>query len=327
MGGPQRSNLLITCGGRLSWKWKIGTKPPSHFGSMTRNALPCYSRSKARKRELEEERRGLLLREEELKKQQSSISSLQAQIDTTQDLLLRLEAKVQERTVLEERRNRAARETQASLQAENEALRPEMEALRRRIDTLESAEGASCPLCGQPLTPQHRKSTLLQLRAEGTEKGDRFRANRALMEETSAIQRELQSALEGLSAADVERLACSNSLAQLRERLQTLQKADAEWATQGKKRLKELGKVLEGEKYALEARKELTKVNKYLATLGYDAAAHDATRAAELAQRAADEEYRKLESARAAREPLESEITKSEIRDRQSRIGHRKPGI
>ena len=69
------------------------------------------------------------------------------------------------------------------LKAENEALKIEMDELKVRIDTLDSADGATCPLCGQPLSAQHRKVTLKQLQAEGKEKGDRFRANKSNIEE------------------------------------------------------------------------------------------------------------------------------------------------
>jgi DNA repair protein SbcC/Rad50 len=291
------------------------------FREHDKERAPLLQKIAGEKARLEEEQRSLALREQDVKNQQATIGDLQSQIEAAEELLLILEAKVGERAALEERRA-AARETQVRLQAENEALRPEMAALRQRIDTLESAEGAACPLCGQPLSPEHRESTLEQLRAEGTEKGDRFRANKVLMDETTAAQREVQSGLDGLSTAEVERLACSNSLAQLRERIQSLQKAEVEWGSQGRKRLKELAHILKDEKYALDAQKELAKVNKYLAGLGYEAAAHDATRTAEQAQRPADEDYRKLESARAALAPLESEITnlKSEVANREAEI-------
>jgi len=64
------------------------------------------------------------------------------------------------------------------------------------------------------------------------------------------------------------------------------------------------------------------KVDKELATLGYDAAAHDAARRAELQARPAEAEYRLLESARAALKPLDDEIAnlESEIKNRQSEI-------
>ncbi len=295
------------------------------FREHDKERAPLLQKIAGEKARLEEEQRSLTFREQEVKNQQATIGGLQSQIEAAEELLLILEAKVSERAALEERRA-AARETQVRLQAENEALRPEMAALRQRIDTLESAEGAACPLCGQPLSPEHRESTLQQLRGQGTEKGDRFRANKVLMDETSALQREVQSGLDGLSTAEVERLACSNSLAQLRERIQSLQNAAVEWGSQGKKRLKELAQILKDEKYALDAQKELARVNKYLAGLGYEAAAHDATRTAEQAQRPADEEYRKLEFSAGCPRPVGERDRESQVRSRQPRGRDRDPG-
>ena len=65
------------------------------------------------------------------------------------------EEKAEFRTQLESQRN-SARERQAELKAENEALKTDMNQLKERIDTLKFAEGASCPLCGQQLSEEHR---------------------------------------------------------------------------------------------------------------------------------------------------------------------------
>ena len=103
-----------------------------------------------------------------------------------------------------------------------------------------------------------------------------------------------------------------------------MQQAIRDWEANGSKHLKDLEKTLSGEKYALESRKELARVDKNLAGLGYDAAAHDRTRANELVQRVADEDYRKLESARAALAPLESEISnlRSDIKSHELDIAN-----
>jgi exonuclease SbcC len=67
--------------------------------------------------------------------------------------------------------------------------------------------------------------------------------------------------------------------------------------------------MLDSEKFSVESRKKLARIDKELAALGYEAAAHDAARRAELQARSAESTYRALESARAALKPLEDEIT------------------
>ena len=44
----------------------------------------------------------------------------------------------------------------SGLEATNKAMRGEMDELKDRIDRLDAAEGATCPLCGQPLDEDHR---------------------------------------------------------------------------------------------------------------------------------------------------------------------------
>lgn len=66
---------------------------------------------------------------------------------------------------------------------------------------------------------------------------------------------------------------------------------------------------LERVTFAAEARKQLTKLDKELARLGYDASAHDEARRAEANGRSSEEEYRNLKSARAVSKQIESEIS------------------
>jgi exonuclease SbcC len=289
-------------------------KIASSFRENEKDRAPLLELIAVEKARLEEEQRSLLIENGSISDQQSEIGDLKSEIDKRQKLLAEAESKVAERGQLEHERN-AARERQAELKAENESLKIEMDELKVRIDTLESAEGATCPLCGQPLSAQHRKITLKQLHADGKEKGDRFRTNRSIFDELAVKINVFESKIEKLSSAENERIAYSNSVAQFTERIERLSSLSNDWETIGRKRLKEVEKVLDSKKYAVEAQKQLTKVDKALAKLGYDAAVHDAAREMELEQRRSDEEYRKLESTRAALAPLDNEIQnlKSEI--------------
>ncbi len=282
-------------------------KVASSFREHEKERSPLLEQIAAERARVEEEQRSLLIEKESIKDQQSEIINLNSEIDKLKILIAEAESKVAERSQLEHERN-AARVRQAEIKTENEALKLEMDELKVRINTLESAEGAACPLCGQPLSAQHRKITLKQLQADGKEKGDRFRANKSLTEELTVNIKVYESKVGNLSSAENERLAYSNSSAQLTERIERLESLSKDWEINGRKRLKELEKVLDNGKYAVEAQKQLAKLDKELAKLGYDAAAHDAIREMELKQRISDEEYRKLESTRAALAPLDNEI-------------------
>jgi exonuclease SbcC len=216
----------------------------------------------------------------------------------------------------------SAREKQAELKAENETLRAAMNPLDERIKKLESATESQCPLCDQPLTPEHRADTIERLMSEGKDMGDRFRANKTEMEELTARLGGLEKSLKQFANVEHEQLTQSNAVAQLQERLEALERQSAEWEQTGAKRLKEVTKLLESGKYADEARKRLAKLDKELAKLGYDASAHDAVRQAEAEGRGAEEELSNLKSARGVLKQIDDELAnlQNEIENRKSEI-------
>ena len=208
----------------------------------------------AEKARLDEERRGLKTQLSVISDQSSVVSELTGRIEGARKSLTEAEEMLAKRNELEENRN-AARDEFASLKAENELRKLEMDELKARIDQLESAEGATCPLCGQELSEAHRKSTLKQLQKEGKEKGDRFRANKSRMDELTKVIAEIESQIAKLSNAERERLTLSNSITQWTERIESAQKAVQQWETGGAARLKEVESILASEKFAAEVRK------------------------------------------------------------------------
>jgi exonuclease SbcC len=270
---------------------------------------------------LDEEQRSLLIEEETIRDQKSMIEDLQMEIEHAEGSLKDAEAKVAERLQLEGERN-AARERQAELKAENEALKADMNELKERIDSLKAAEGASCPLCGQELSAEHREATLIQLESEGRQEGDRFRANQAESTELAKKNTNYESQITRLSSAENERIRYASEISLLTERMETLERFAREWEITGRKRLKEVAKILDTDKYAVDEQKQLAKLEKQLEKLGYDVSAHDNAREAELERRAVEAEYANLKSAKEVSKQIESEIVslKSEIKNREAEI-------
>jgi DNA repair protein SbcC/Rad50 len=296
-------------------------KIASEFHEHEKDRAPLLGQIASERARLEEELRSLILEGQEIEDQAVSIKNLRSEIENTGKLLAEAEKRIAKRASLEEDRIRA-REHLAKLKAENESLKAEMEELKLRIDKLDTAEGAACPLCGQSLTDQHRKSTLKQLRVEGKEKGDTFRSNKGSMDDVATDINDFESEIGKLSTGENERLAYSNLVAQLTERMESMQSQSNSWESTGKQRLKAVEKILESEKYAADAQKLLAKLDKQLAKMGYDASAHDAVRKAEFEKRQAEEEFNQLEKARATLRPIEDEITNltKQIRDQGSAI-------
>jgi exonuclease SbcC len=232
---------------------------------------------------------------------------LQAQLVEVRRVASEAEAQVAARAHLEVDLQ-DARQRLAEARAENPRLKAEMDDLKTRIDRLTQIEGAVCPLCGQPLSPQDRQALIAAMTAQGTEKGDRFRANRSLLEQADQLVRGLEGQLQSLGQVDQQIRLYNQSIAQIENRLATLENQSQAWEAQFGPRLAEVIQLLVGESYAPQARARLGEIDAELKAIGYDAAAHDADRRAELEGRVAEEELRILEQARAAIAPLEREI-------------------
>ncbi|MGA7195249.1 MAG: SMC family ATPase [Anaerolineales bacterium] len=208
----------------------------------------------AEKSRLEEEKRGLKEQEQAMNGQHLAINDLTAQVESARKSLNEAEEKIAKRNEFEQNRN-AAREEYAKLKAQNELLKVEMDELKEHIDQLEAAEGATCPLCGQALSEEHRQSTLKQLQDEGKEKGDRFRTNKTNIDDLAKQIADYESQIAKVENAERERLKLSNSVTQLTERIETIKDSIKNWETVGAKRLKEVEKILSTEKYSVESQK------------------------------------------------------------------------
>jgi exonuclease SbcC len=293
----------------------------SQFREYEKERAPLLEQIAVEKAKLEQELEGLGEQRLAISDQLTAVSELDAQIVSAEASLKQAEAKAAERAELEEQRS-TARERQAELKAENDALKVVMNELKERIDSLKAAEGATCPLCGQELSPEHRKGTLKQLESEGKEKGDRFRANQAEAVELAGQIKEYETRLAGLASADNERVRYASEISQLTERLETLNNLAKEWEATGKKRLKEVEKILGTAKYAADEHKRLAKLDKELEKLGYDVSAHESAREKELQLRSVEEEHLNLKSAKEVSKQIAGEIVnlKSEIKNREAEI-------
>ncbi len=243
--------------------------------------------------------------------------TLEAEVQAARGQVSAAEARLAERLQLEEQAH-LSREQQVDLKAENERLKKEMNDLKERIEKLKVAQGAACPLCGQSLSEQHRLETLDGLEAEGTRRGDAFRANRLELDSLTGQLDAWQERLRGLAPAEQERLQASGRVMQLSERLDSLLSRAREWEQGGAQRLKELAGLLGTGAYAPEARQSLAQLNRELAALGYDAAAHDAARRAEEEARPAEEDFRRLETAREVSRQISGEVQslEADLRER-----------
>lgn len=239
------------------------------------------------------------------------VSDLDAEIHSVKKSLAEVESKIEERESVEKQRNEA-KEKLAGLKSENESLKVEMDELKKRIVSLEKTDGAECPLCGQELTEAHRKSTLNELNKDGKKKGDQFRKNKDEIAELEEKVKSYEKQVTSYKNLDDERLRFSNALSTSNLKLESINSQNAEWEKTGAKRLKEINRILESGKFAVESQKELTKLDKEIAKLGYDISLHESKRKEEIELRAVEEDYSKLDKAKDLSKRIEKEIKELE---------------
>ncbi len=257
---------------------------------------------------LNQERQTLLGQREQIALASAEISDGTAQLEVLQGAAREAEAQLAGRVELQARLQEA-RQRLAEAKAENPRLKAEMEGLKTRIDQLSSAEGALCPLCGGPLSPQERQKLVSELSAQGKEMGDRYRANKEMLDKADLLVSDLERQIAAFSQVDDEQRARSQTIAQLASRLEVLEGQRLDWETKGATRLEQIEQDLQQETFAPQAQARLGEIDAELKAIGYDAAAHHAARQAESQGRAAETDLRALERAQAAIAPLDREIS------------------
>jgi exonuclease SbcC len=261
----------------------------------------------AQRARLNQELETLRTEQQNVQAQNTSCVELDIQLVTARKDLERTEYNLKHRSELDEQLQ-TAHTRLAEAKAENPRLRAEMTQLKERIDQLSTTEGAECPLCGRPLEPYDRLRLVDELKTQGTELGDRFRSNQAFLNEADEKVRALQMEINILSRSENERLAEVQAITRLENQIEAIRQKDNEWQKKGAKRMAEVQQILATEQFSVDARQHLAQIDEELIGIGYDAAAHDASRLQEVELRTADEEYRALESARATLQPLQREI-------------------
>lgn len=189
------------------------------------------------------------------------------------------------------------REERSSSSTRKKTLTTEGQEMNERIDTLEQAEGANCPLCGQPLDDDHREAILADLMLERDTKREEYRQATERVaeigEETKLIQVEIEAL--GVQLAELPKLRsrAGGLEKQAEDRLAAQARVDE--ADAG---LQSILSILENEDYAHEIRQQLADVDAERQAIGYDRSAHDEAQSALKEYTAYEAQFRDLEFAR-----------------------------
>ncbi len=261
----------------------------------------------AERSRLEQELKTLKEQQQQAIQLENELSTRIIEIDAIEAAIKNAYHQLEQRAVLEqELQERQVKQTE--LLTENRRLKELMSEIKQRIESVEKASGAECPLCGQPLPPEQRMRLLESLKMEGNTLGEQYRTNANTIKEHAERQSQLEDWLKKLSAIELEMRQQERRLEQALARRAQIEQMLQNWKSIGMTRLQHVERVLEEEDFAQEARSELTKIDAAIWALGYDATAHEACRQAEQQGRASETALRQIEAAQAALEPLEREI-------------------
>jgi exonuclease SbcC len=256
---------------------------------------------------LETEQHTLRLQQAEVQAQIDLLPALKLDLSQAQEQAQTAESQLNQRTQLDASL-RSAQQQQAEARLENQRLRVEMDEIKQRIDQLSVAEGALCPLCGQPLSPSDRIRLVENLATEGRDKGDRFRLNQNIQKDLEIEIRNMSDELSSLGRWEEQHRAAVRKVDQINHRLEQLTSQQQTWEAQGALRLAEVERWLAEESFEPEARQALASVEAELLAAGYDPEAHAAARHSEASGQAAETELRELERAQATLNALEREL-------------------
>jgi len=235
------------------------------------------------------------------------LPQLQAELANLMEQHNLLEKQLAARPELEARLQQII-ESQANLNAENSRLVKDMHELKDRMNQLEAASGADCPLCGQPLQLDERQHLIKSLEAQGFEMGNQHRQNKSLIAEAVDEQVAINRTLAELDSAQQQLRGLQRQVDQQGEKIRKAQETVSLWKQHGEPELLKLATMLQNNTYALDARARLAEIDDLLKQMGYDPLAHDQLRGREKAGQPAGESMRELEKARAALQPLRNQI-------------------
>jgi len=175
-------------------------------------------------------------------------------------------------------RLQALNEESAGLQVRNEQMKAEMEALRKKLDVLQAEVGAAtCPLCGQDLSDEHRRRLASEMQQDGAARREAYLANnsrrRQIQDEVERLRSEVQQLdrrLTGLAAQQ-------RRGAQLEQALDAARRAEADLASLYDER-QALDARLQAGDFAPAEQAELARLAEERQSLGYEGQAHEAAR-------------------------------------------------
>ncbi|MEZ4569084.1 MAG: SMC family ATPase [Thermomicrobiales bacterium] len=203
-------------------------------------------------------------------------------------------------------------DTLTELTGENTSLRSRMKDIQSRIASLDEG-AATCPVCRRPLGEGDHGHIHEEWTSEGKALGDAFRSNKqkidTLNDELKVIRRRIQE-LDELARATA---GIEANLGQLESDISKREAIEASIA-EAEKNEATLAKSLSTDSFLPNGRSELLEIEKQLANLPYDEAAHAEARKNSQDLERVEREYQQLERAKSELESREAQIEELGVR-------------
>ena len=195
----------------------------------------------------------------------SDIEALRTELNTLQTLESQRDKTAKSIQKIKERRS-GLLERQASLSSEGVAL-------NERLERLQVADGATCPLCGQALTTGHRDEIMAQIETDRNLMRDDYRNCTAEISEIDEGRKSTERDLEVWASQLKELPALQQRLGALTANARKAEEAEASLPIE-RSQLDQLEKRLANEDFAEELRRQLAQLEGQRDGIGYDPDSH-----------------------------------------------------
>lgn len=230
-------------------------------------------------------------REKDLQKQKSELENERSTIVTTIENLQRqieladseelekVKAEVTRLQALETQREATTqaiqhmKEERAGLHATVENLIAEGTGMNERLDSLGKADGATCPLCGEPLTDAHLNKLVEQLTQERDDKRNEYLKYKGRITEIDKDSKQSQKQVEAWGTQLKELPRLQQRYGRLEQQAADAQAASDELIIE-QARLDQLDATLKTETYGEELRTQLQDIEAERQRIGYNPESH-----------------------------------------------------
>ncbi len=260
---------------------------------------------------LAQERLSLEQKQKEIISIQNAQSDIQRSLSEKTNQIEQIQPKLKEFERLEVELD-ASKLKKADRMGENNQLRLKMKELKDRIEYLDNAHDADCPLCGQDLSGEHKQEMTKKLNIGGKDLGDLYRKNETEIEQCSSDIQRLKKEIDSINKMRPKLTTFQSEAGILDQQIAERTKRIKEWEEKDALRLKEVADLLDKSKMEEESKKELVILEKRIAKLKYSPEQHKKIRIEEFGLRGIEDKFRELEQARTAQEGLHRETDEHE---------------